>query len=221
MTPEQEAQAIRSYLTGQRPKRSPVGGVKQWLFVLLALIFAGTVYVGTSPWAFFMGGHFHPMGYWTGWGRMHSNTAGDYLLYVQISPEKRNMESIIPHTFVKGLADLCTPKGERYHLKLSGSMPPHIYLSTAGQPISLDLYNWRNALIIGQESRPTFYLWGQWGPGEVVADDRQTLSKAFLPNGTLRPAASRLPPAELEDIQLALHEGTRSQWEAACASARH
>jgi hypothetical protein len=218
---EQEEQALRSYLAGRRPNRQPGGRAKPLFSILVVVLLAGVVYVGLTPWAFFMGGHFHPLGYWAGWGRMHSKTAGDYFLYVQISPQPRPMEKIVPHTFVKGFAHLCTPKGERYYLKLSGSMSPHIYLNTVGQPIDLNLHNWRDALIIGQEQRPAFYLWGQWGPGDLVADDRQTLSKAFLPDGALRPATSRILPAELEDTQLTLHEGTYSQWEAACANAQY
>lgn len=219
MMPEKEAQAIRNALSG-RPNRRRSGGKKPGLVILFVLILAGVVYVGKCPWAFFMGGHFHPLGYWAGWGRMHSKTAGDFFLYVEISPQPRLMERIIPHTFVKGNARLCTPNGDRYFLKLSGAMPPHIYFSTAGKPIRLDLQNWRDVLIVGQERRPSFSLWGRWGRGEVVAEDRKTLSKAFLPNGSLRPAGSQIPAAELEDIQLTLHEGAYSQWEAACASER-
>jgi hypothetical protein len=220
MMPEDEAQAIRNAFSGQ-PNRHRTGGKKPGLAMLFILILAGVVYVGTSPWAFFMGGDFHPLGYWAGWGRMHSKTAGDYFLYVEISPQPRPMERILPHTFVKGNARLCTPNGNRYFLKLSGAMSPHIYFSTAGQPIRLDLQNWRDVLIIGQEKRPNFSLWGQWGQREVVADDRQTLSKAFLPNGILRRPGAHIEPAELEDIQLKLHEGTYAQWEAACTAAQH
>lgn len=220
-TATEDVQLIESYVAGQSAKRRRVGGAKQWFFVLFAFLFAATVYVGLFPWAFFMGGNFHPLGYWAGWGRMHSKTAGDFFLYVQISPETRRMESIIPHTFVKGNARLCTPKGERYYFKLSGSMPPHIYLNTVGQPISFTVYSWRNALLVGEEHGPDFSLTGRWGQGQIVAEDRQTLSKAFLPDGTLRPQKSHVLPAEMEDIQLTLHEGTYSQWSAACADARH
>jgi hypothetical protein len=216
----EEAQAIRDALSG-RPNRRRSGGKKPGLAIMLVLILAGIVYVVTSPWAFFMGGHFHPLGYWAGWGRMHSKTAGDYLLYVEISPQPRPLEKIIPHTFLKGIAHLCTPKGERYFLKLNGTMPPHIFVNTVGQPVTLYLYNWRDVLLVGQESRPNFSLWGRWGQREVVADDRQTLSKAFLPNGILRPPGAHIEPAELEDIQLKLHEGTYAQWEAACTAAQH
>lgn len=216
----EEAKLIESYVSGQRPRRR-VGDAKQWLFVLLAFLFTGSVYVGLFPWAFYMGGNFHPLGYWAGWGRMHSKTAGDYLLYVQISPETRRMETIIPRTFVKGNARLCTPKGERYSLKLSGSMPPHFYLKTVGQPISFSVYNWRDSLLIGQEKRPHFSLSGRWGQGEIVAEDRQTLSRAFFPDGTLRPAKSPVGPAVAEDIQLTLREGTYSQWAAACIAGQH
>ena len=217
--PPEEAELIQRYVSGQRPKPRQVSRARGWFLLLLAFGLPGTVYVGLFPWAFYMGGNFHPLGYWTGWGRMHSKTAGDYFLYVQIFPESRRMESIIPHTFVNGKGSLCTPRNERYSLKLKGSMPPHLYLSTAGQPIALNFDNWRNNLLVGHERRPYFSIRGRWGQREIAGDDDQTLSHAFFPNGTLRPAKSSVLPAETEDIQLTLHEGTYSQWEAACAAA--
>ncbi len=32
------------------------------------------IYAALNPWAFFMGGSFHPLGYWEGWGLMKSKT---------------------------------------------------------------------------------------------------------------------------------------------------
>ena len=218
MPPEQEAQLLKNCLSAQLPKRRrPSSGVKRWLALVLILLFAAAVYVGLYPWGFFMGGDFHPLGYWCGWGRLHSKTAGDYFLYVEVSPQTRRMETIIPHTFVKGNGHLCTPEGELFSLRLNGDMPPHIYLNTVGQPIRLGMSNWRDVLPIGQESHPSFSLWGRWGKGEIVADDRHTLSQAFLPDGTLRPNGSHALPSQIEDIQMTLREGTYSEFKAACA----
>jgi hypothetical protein len=88
-----------------------------WQLPALALICVavGLLYVALFPWAFFMGGKFHPLPYWHGWGRLHSRTAGDYLLYVSIYPETRSTGALMPSTPVKGDAYLCTPKGERFY----------------------------------------------------------------------------------------------------------
>jgi hypothetical protein len=152
---------------------------------------------------------------------MHSTTAGDYFLYVEISPVTRRTNYIYAHTNVKGNGHLCTPKGERFSLRLDGEMPPHIYLNTMGQPIRLGMDNWRAILPAGRESRPSFSVWGRWGKAEIAADDRKTLSHAFFPDGKLRPPGSHFLSYETEDIQVTLREGTYSEWESACSNAAH
>jgi hypothetical protein len=198
-----------------------LGCMGQIVALILILLAVGVIYVALFPWAFFMGGNFHPLGNWRGWGRMHSKTAGDYFLYVEILPEPRTMETIIPHTFLKGTGYLCTPKGERYSLRLSGSMPPHIYLHTVGQPVELDLHNWRDAMPIAAESRPSFEVHGRWGQGELTGDDHNTLSIAFLPDGTLRPKGAPAPASQHEDLKVTLREGTYSEFRAACSASGH
>ena len=139
MLPEQEAQAqaLKAYMAAQMPKRPRrLTGGKQWLVLFLALVFVGAVYVGLYPWAFFMGGNFHPLGYWTGWGRIHSKSAGDYFLYVTLSPVTYGHETF-PAWDVKGTGNLCTPKGERFRLRLGGDMPRKFYVNSVGQPIRL------------------------------------------------------------------------------------
>jgi hypothetical protein len=220
MLPEQEAQAIKDYLAAQAPKRpKPRSGKKQWFIVLLLLIAVGAIYVGMYPWAFFMGGNFHPLGYWSGWGRLHSKTAGDYFLYVTFSPVTYGHE-VFPAWDVKGTGNLCTPKGELFRLRVGGDMPRKFYVRSMGQPISLWAENWRATMPVGAKREPHFQLRGRWGNAELVTDDQKTLSQAFFPDGTLRPHGSYAVASQTEDIEVTLHEGTYSQWKAACSAAR-
>lgn len=225
MLPEQEAQAqaLKAYMAAQMPKRPRfrLGCLGQLFALILILIAVGVIYAALNPWAFFMGGNFHPLGYWHGWGQMHSKTAGDYLLYVTIYPNMHSRGTIIPSTPVKGNAYLCTPKGERFYLNLGGSMPFGYYVKSLGKSINLYMYNWRDTLPVGQDSRPSFKIYGHWGHAELIADDRKSLSAAFLPNGTLRPKGSHVLPSETEDMQLTLQEGSYSEFEAACRASRH
>lgn len=219
MLPEQEAQALKQYLAAQIPKRPKArfSGKKQWFIVLLLLIGVGVLYIALNPWAFFLGGNFHPFGYWQGWGRMHSVTAGDYFLYVYIYPNMHTKGTIVPSDAVKGSANLCTPKGDRYYLHLGGGMPWGHYVNSLGKSIHIYMYQYRT---FSPDDRPKFDLFGKWGSGELIADDHQTLSKAFLSNGTLRPNGSRVLPSDAEEIQVTLHEGSFSEWKAACSAAR-
>ncbi|MHB8411762.1 MAG: hypothetical protein ACYDDI_07410 [Candidatus Acidiferrales bacterium] len=221
MVPEQEAQALKDYMAAQIPKRrgSRSGCLGQIFTLIGLLIVVGLIYAAFNPWAFFMGGNFHPLGYWQGWGRMHSKTAGDYFLYIDISPVTYRHE-MLPAWDVKGNGYLCTPKGEQYHLHMGGDMPRKFYVNSLGQPIRLWMSNWRELLPIGQQTRPSFRLWGHWGTGELIADDHRSLSAAFLPDGTLRPHGSHVLPSQTEDMQVTLREGTYSEFEVACRTSR-
>ena len=63
-----------------------------------------------APWAFYLGGKFHILPYWQGWGKAHAKS-GDYLLYVQIEPTSRGSGMHL-ETNLTGTAYVCTP-GER------------------------------------------------------------------------------------------------------------
>lgn len=197
-----------------------VSGYRQLLLLILVALAALAVFAAVTPWAFFMGGNFHPLGFWQGWGVMKSKTAGDYILYVRISP-RSGRGDLIPAWDVKGTGDLCTPKSERFQLHLGGDMPRKFYINSLGQPINLWMSNWRVVLPIGQENRPSFKLSGHWTNSAIVADDRGSLSAAFLPDGTLRPHGSYPLPSQREDIPVTLREGTYSEWEAACRAPGH
>lgn len=218
MVSEQQVEVVRKHLSEQfaRPQRGRLTGAKQWIVVFLLLVAVGAMYVAFHPWGFFLGGSFHTLPIWTGCGKMHSSQAGDYFLYVEIWPSTKALETIIPHTFVRGKAWLCTPKGEHYYLNLSGEMRPRIYLNTVGEPIELDMWNWRGPMPVGRQLRPSFSIWGSWGSGEITGDDRQSLSKNFLPDGGVRPQNTYATPAQMEDVRVTLHEGSHSQWESAC-----
>lgn len=218
MLPEQQFEIIKQRLSGQvsKPPRKKLTGPMQWIVLLLIAILVGAAYAGSYAWGFFLGGRFHPLPYWAGWGKMHSTTAGDYLLYVAVWPSTRPLERIIPHTFIRGRANLCTPDGQEFYMNLSGEMRPHIYLNTLGEPVELDMVTWRSPMPIGQQSRPSFSLWGRWGSGEITGEDRQGLSKNFLPDGKLRPPNTYAAPAQMEDIRVTLQEGTFFEWKNAC-----
>ena len=62
------------------PRKSGHGCLVQVLAALaLGVVVVLAIYAVFAPWAFYMGGHFHMFPQWTGWGRLHSKTAGDYL----------------------------------------------------------------------------------------------------------------------------------------------
>src|SRR5256885_15006118 len=120
--------------TSSLPSPMPVrrkSGAGCLVQVLGALALGVVVIMGVkavfTPWGFYMGGHFHILPQWTGWGQMHSKIAGDYALLVSFAPITGKQ---LGPTHVSGNAVICTPRGERYKLRLGGDF---------GKPSGTDL----------------------------------------------------------------------------------
>ena len=58
------------------------------LFVLLGVVIVSIVRALFAPWAFFLGGRFHPLAAWAGEGTLHARS-GDFVLFVELEPRSR------------------------------------------------------------------------------------------------------------------------------------
>jgi hypothetical protein len=185
--------------------------------VLLALLLGVAVVMAIdavfAPWSFYMGGKFHLVPMWTGWGRIHS-TAGDYVLFVRLEP--RTGTRGIAH--VGGAGVLCTPRGQTFNLTLGGDFEKHMGASTEGKHVYLYLHK-RGGFFYStaSDSRPSLEFHGAWHNPDMVLDDHGSLSRAFKPDGTLYDLHKG--PAARETLTLTLHEGSRSEFDAACKTA--
>jgi hypothetical protein len=207
---------------GDAPRRKR-GCLTGCFTFLIGLFVAGCIFVllvdaAFAPWAFYMGGHFHVLPYWQGWGRMKSATAGDFVLYAQMYPAPDSYPYM--HSHATGNAYLCTPRGERYWLQLGGDMPRHMGIHVTGQPLYLYMY-YRPPFraLFTADRRPRFELHGTWGESEIVMDDRKTLMTAFWPDGRVYMGNEPNHPSGTEDISVTLREGSYSDFKAACAVA--
>lgn len=189
------------------------------LFFVLASITWLAIVAVFAPWSFFMGGRFHIIPMWQGWGRLHSSTAGDYVLFVTFSPRPGTRG--IPH--VSGNGILCTPRGERFNLNLGGDFEKHLGLDTNGKTAYLYMYN-RSGLArqfgFNPDHRPRLDLRGKWNNPDLVLDDHGTLSHDFEPDGSLYTGHSPNRPASREVMQVTLREGIRGDFDTACAAAK-
>ena len=167
----------------QRKARSRLGCLGQLLMLALILVGVGLLYAVLTPWAFFMGGNFHPLGYWEGWGLMKSKTAGDYVLFVRLSPTVYGHQ-MFPAWDLKGNAYLCTPKGERFTLRLGGDMPRTFSVNSMGPPIHLWMDNWRATLPVGANTDPIIRVAGPLAPSDGIGAARHGLPCAFQLAGT-------------------------------------
>lgn len=185
-------------------------------FVLGSLVVLALT-AALTPWGFYLGGHFHWFPMWQGWGRMHSASAGDYVLFVRMSPSRRGQGR---HASVSGTAELCTPRGEHFTLRLGGSMNKGgWFTNTDGEPLHIYMSR-RTWFLGGTETRPHLDLYGLWHNPDLLMEDRGALSRAFLPDGSLNTGTSRNQPYAREVVQVTLREGSKSDFESACSAAK-
>ncbi|HVO81281.1 MAG TPA: hypothetical protein VMT28_11150 [Terriglobales bacterium] len=179
------------------------------VFILLPAIFA--------PWSFYLGGSFHVLPIWQGWGRLHSKTAGDFALYVYMYPSPGRG---LGYPSVKGTATLCTPRGQRFNMHLGGGINnKHPGLNTNGQPMHLYMNTWQGwSAQFTADHRPRLDLRGTWQNPNLVMDDHGSLSRAFLADGSLYTGPEHNQPSAREDVQITISPGGKSEFEAACAA---
>ncbi len=179
------------------------------LVLLITAVFA--------PWGFFLGGKFHILPYWRGWGTAQAKS-GKYLVYVQFQP-RRSGSRIYPGPSVGGVAYLCSPRGEEFRMNLGGGMRRGIGLDTNGEKISLYAYYYPAFFgNLRSERRPGIEIRGQWQDPNIVGDDHGSIFRAFLPDGTVDrgqgPRRNVPYPGDITPITLT--PGSYSDFEAAC-----
>lgn len=191
-----------------KSSRSPV--VRLLIFVALAGVFFLAIDAVFTPWAFFMGGHFHVRPKWTGWGRMHSNIVGDYVIYMSISPYFGRGRSL---TDITGRGALCTQRGDNYTLDVGGSFERHPGIDLQGKTAVIYAHNYSR---YGSQYDPSLEFRGKWNNPDLVLDDHGSLTQAFYPGGKLALHSNMRPIQEV--VPLKLHEGSRADFDAACAA---
>jgi hypothetical protein len=194
-----------------------IGALVLGCLVVLAL------YVIVAPWAFFLGSQFHPLGFWQGWGTMHG-PAGDYAVFVRIYPQTRANRTAynLSGPSVTGSAIVCTPRGEKYRLRVSGGFAHRLgfrQTDTNGQEFDLTLNQPLNFLNTNSYTRLSVSFHGTWQDRDLVLSDRGTLSRAFNTDGTWTEGDRSKRPLG-PPVSLTLHAGNSSDFASACASVK-
>lgn len=172
-----------------------------------------------APWSFYLGGTFHIIPYWHGWGTLHAKS-GDYVVFVEFGPTSRRSR-VLAHSNLKGLGYVCTPRGEEFRMHLYGSMRPYLPVSTDGEPIDLGLSYW--PVFLGpfiSDHRPGIQLRGHWKNPNLVMDDNSSIFRAFLADGSVYLGHDTNHPYNGEVVPVTLVQGSYSDFKAACAAVK-
>jgi hypothetical protein len=187
--------------------------------LLLIFLLAGVGFLlitaAFAPWGFYLGGTFHIIPSWQGWGTL-STTSGKYVLFVRFQPRPSGSR-VMPGPSVGGEAYLCSPRGETFYMRLGGGMRRGIGLSTDGEKISLYM-NHRSGFFanLKADHRPSIELRGQWQNPNLVMDDHGSISRAFEPDGTVSGGHDPHRPYPGPIVPVMLAPGSYSGFEAAC-----
>jgi hypothetical protein len=171
-----------------------------------------------APWGFFMGGRFHAIPMWQGVGRIDSNRAGGgYAVYVWFWPDHGRFRQL---GYVQGNASVCTPRGEKFYLTLGGTFEKPTGTDTNGKRISLYMFNRSvKRQFAGADRRPELELRGKWSNPDMVLDDHGSLARNFDHDAKLYATGASRPYLE-EVSPVTLHEGGKSEFDAACAAVK-
>ena len=159
------------------------GGLTQIVLVLVAgcaLLYL--LLLVLAPWNFYLGGHFHVVPGWTGQGWLRSDAAGGtYHLWLSFTPTTPRYR----RSPLKGVAYLCSPRGELFRLRFGGDMPRNHGTDLRGLPIHLYMTNWSAAAQFAGDRRPALDLYGTFGDSTLILQDKGSLARAFRSDGTL------------------------------------
>jgi hypothetical protein len=185
---------------------------------VLVLALGGILVIATigvfAPWAFYLGGNFHILPYWQGWGKAHAKS-GDYFVYVMIEPTSRGSKMYL-ETNLSGTGYVCTPRGENIRLHLGGGMRKHLNLSTNGEAIHLYMNYWPwNANFIN-DTRPSLEFRGRWQNPNMVMNDGSSIGRSFEPDGSVYHGHGGNRPYITEIVPITFSPGSYSQYKAAC-----
>jgi len=202
-----------------RPRRR-IGGCL--LPLILGLLASGLVYLAVlavfAPWGYFLGGSFHPLAYWQGWGTMRTASGQEYVLEVWMWPASSRYVSA-----VRGSAKLCTPRGERINMKLLGNFYARIGKNSDGERMHLWMspYVWTWKYVSFAHQNPRLEFMGQWHGAELSGDDHGTVARNFLVDGTVYSGPPSKQPPSGTPLHITLKEGSDADFTSACASAAH
>jgi hypothetical protein len=168
------------------------------------------------PWAFYLGGKFHVLPYWQGWGTLHAHS-GDYVLFVSFEPTPRGSR-MYSASNLTGQAYLCPPRGELLRMRLGGSMRKNLNLSTDGEAIHLytNYWPWNGSFIA--DHRPSLDFHGHWHNPNLVMDDGSSIFRAFQADGTVYRGHDPNHPYKGEVVPVTIKQGSYSEFEAACSA---
>jgi hypothetical protein len=204
VVPSKDGPAGGTAARAGRPARR--AGCLGYSGILLLAIFL-IVVVG-HPWALRMGGRWTPAMVWHGYGKMHSTTGADYLVWMNIGPMAMASRSSGKRENFQGTAIVCTPQGAVVTMDVTGRVDA--WLDADGKPMRMFVTTRR-----GVQPVLSFRLSGAWKGPELVLEDKGSLADSFRADGSAK-GYLQGPRAPKENAQVTIRYGKQSEFEGMC-----
>ncbi len=196
-------------------KRRGLGCLSRLLFaVVVVVVLTGATAAVFAPWSYFLGGRFHLIPLWQGRGQVRTR-AGDYVVYFWIMPAPGGRTFNTPR--FRGWAYVCTPKGERLSLRTTAVLRGHDGADTNGKGMHVSMYSrpWYYSFTGTWDRRPELEFEGKWQNPDLVTNDVGSVSRSFLPDGSVYRGPPRDRPRG-EPVPVVFHETEWSGWWSGC-----
>lgn len=201
-----------------------LGCLGRFVGILMLALVAGTALIVAidfvfTPWAFYLGGTFHPLAVWQGTSRFHASS-GDYTLSLWMAPTSGGRVRNLPN--FRGWGTLCTPRGEVFSLRVTAAMFVHPGTDTNGQEMRITMSRrpWYFTFAGTWDNRPSLTFRGRWQNADLVANDGGTVSMAFLPDGSLYTGPPRNQPHARETLPVVIHSAPWTAWFSDCRAVK-
>jgi hypothetical protein len=172
---------------------------------ILLLVIVLIAVVG-HPWALHMGGRWTPAMVWHGYGKMHSSTGADYMMWMNIGPMAMASRKSGRRDNFQGTAIVCTPQGTALTMDVFGKMSGWLNVDEARMLVTTQR---------GVRPALTFRLNGYWKGSDLFLQDNGSLADSFRADGSPKGFAQGLR-APAENAQVSLRYGKQSEFEATC-----
>jgi hypothetical protein len=163
-------------------------------FVLLGLLIV-LGYIGimavTHPWIFTVGGRVRLLPSWEGAGEIQG-PGGKYRIYISFQPSSAGSK-VLPSTSVTGTGWVCAPSDHSYQIRLGGGAHEVVWRDMNNKDFGL--YIWHRTTWSTAHQPPKLDFTGRWAGPNLVMNDKGTVARAFLSDGSLnaKPGASGPP----------------------------
>lgn len=175
------------------------------LIVILACMLWLVVTAAFAPWIYSVGGHLRPLPVWKGSADART-AAGNYHFTVWFTPSPAHSNAP-PATRIWGGGYMCTPKGERIPLRVTGGTAQRVWRTMDGQAFQISTYRATPGHSTSADHPPPrLNFSGRWDGSNLTLSDEGSIGNSFLGDGSVNLGAGGWQPRTASSVPVVFSE---------------